>query len=89
MYYLAYYSKFQEDFWLVYYFFVLGMDHVIIINLVTNEILFVFGSGYNYVLFSPISTINREEVFFYIQSGQKNVETSHSVLFNSLQPHGL
>lgn len=48
---------------------------VIIINLVTNEILFVFGSGYNYVLFSPISTRNREEVFFYIQSGQKNVET--------------
>ena len=91
MYYPAYYSKFQEDFCLVYYFFVLGMDYVIIINLVANEILFVFGSGYNYVLFSPISTINCEEVFFYIQSGQKNVESrgvlvtqSYSTLCNHM-----
>ena len=53
MYNHAYYSKFQEDFWLLSYFFVLGMDHVIIISLVTNEILFIFGSGYNYALFSP------------------------------------
>ena len=59
------------------------MDHVIIMSLVTNEILFVFESGYNNALFFPISTRNPEEVFFYVQNGQKTVETREVLVTQS------